>query len=88
MARLELRAAPGDGAATIAVEGGTVTVLEGVDLEAHEARRGREREKLEGEIARVRAKLGNPAFVAKAPPAVVDAEREKLAELERRRESL
>jgi valyl-tRNA synthetase len=88
MARLELRDAAGEGAATIAVEGGTVTILEGVDLAAHEARRGREREKLDAEIARVRAKLANPAFVAKAPPAVVDAEREKLAELERRRESL
>jgi len=87
IARLELQDA-GDGAATIAVPGGSVTILDGVEESAGAARRERELAKLEAEIARVRGKLSNERFVANAPAEVVAAEREKLAELERRRESL
>ena len=86
MARLDLRNA-GEGVATIAVDGGAVIVLEGVDLAAHAARTDRERRKLDAEIARLEAKLANPSFVERAPAQVVDAEREKLAELRRRREA-
>ena len=37
-----------------------------------------ERERLRGEIARAESMLANDRFVAKAPPEVVEAEREKL----------
>lgn len=37
----------------------------------------KEKENLESELARVNGKLGNESFIAKAPKAVVDAEKEK-----------
>ncbi len=50
-----------------------------IDTEAELARLAKEVEKLDKELARVAAKLDNPAFVDKAPAAVVDKEREKLS---------
>ena len=50
-----------------------------VDTEKERARLEAEKKKLEGEIARLNGKLSNQGFVAKAPAAVVDAERAKLA---------
>ena len=43
---------------------------------------------LEEQIARARERLSNEAFLAKAPPQVVEGNRTKLAELEERRERL
>ena len=42
---------------------------------------GAERERLEGEIERAERKLANQGFVAKAPDAVVQTERDKLGRL-------
>ena len=50
-----------------------------VDTEKERARLTAELEKLTNEIDRVNKKLANESFVAKAPAAVVDAERAKLA---------
>ena len=50
-----------------------------VDTEKERARLEAEKKKLEGEIDRLNKKLSNEGFVAKAPAAVVDAERAKLA---------
>jgi len=50
-----------------------------VDVEKELARLKTELEKIEGEIAFSSNKLNNPGFAAKAPKAVVDKEREKLA---------
>ena len=50
-----------------------------IDKDAELARLNKEMGKLEGEIKRLGGKLGNAGFVAKAPEAVVAAEREKLA---------
>jgi len=75
----------GDAAiAAIPVPGGVVEVIggEGFDAEAVERRRAEQRAKLESEIRRVESKLGNDGFVAKAPPQVVQAERDKLAQLQ------
>jgi valyl-tRNA synthetase len=36
--------------------------------------------RLEGEIAKASAKLGNEAFVAKAPPAVIEQEKNRVAD--------
>lgn len=46
------------------------------------ARLTKEREKAEKGLASIRGKLNNPGFVAKAPEAVVNAEREKAEKYE------
>ena len=56
-----------------------------IDVEKERARLSAEQKKLEGEIARLSAKLSNEGFVAKAPAAVVEGERAKL---EKYRENL
>jgi valyl-tRNA synthetase len=50
-----------------------------IDLAAERARLGRELEQAEAEVARREARLGNAGFVDKAPPAVVQRERDGLA---------
>ena len=50
-----------------------------IDLDKERARLNDELKRIEGEIARLSAKLSNEGFVAKAPAAVVDGERAKLA---------
>jgi valyl-tRNA synthetase len=52
--------------------------LEGiVDLNAEIARLEKERQKLEGEIGRIDAKLANKDFLARAPEEIVDEQRER-----------
>ena len=50
-----------------------------IDFEKERARLNSEKEKLEAEIARLEKKLSNVGFVAKAPEAVVNGEKQKLA---------
>jgi valyl-tRNA synthetase len=100
LARIELSgggngAGPGMGGqgppvASVPVPGGAIEVLAGdeLDLEAAERRLGERREKLGAEIERAERKLANEGFVAKAPEAVVAAEREKLERLRQELESL
>jgi valyl-tRNA synthetase len=82
IARVDLREDGGDAVTSVAIPGGVLAILEGVDLTAQAERQERERNRLVAEIERLRAKLANDAFVANAPAAVVAAEREKLARLE------
>ena len=59
--------------------GGVEVVAPQVDPAEVERQRAEQRARLQAEIDRAEAKLANDGFVAKAPPQVVDAEREKLA---------
>ncbi|MGE5597813.1 MAG: valine--tRNA ligase [Bacteroidota bacterium] len=59
-----------------------------VDLEKERARLRKELENAEAEAARLEARLATEGFVAKAPPAVVEKERGKLAEIKEKREKL
>jgi valyl-tRNA synthetase len=49
-----------------------------IDIAAEQARLEKEIAKLDGEVKRFEGKLANEKFTAKAPPAVVETERERL----------
>ncbi len=70
-----------DGSVSIVSEGAKmyIPMAEIVDLEKERARLEKEKENAEKEIARVKGKLSNASFTDKAPAAVVEAERGKLA---------
>jgi valyl-tRNA synthetase len=68
-------------AAPVAVVGKTrICLFMQVDVAAEKLRLGKEVSRLEGEIAKAQVKLGNEAFVAKAPPAVIEQERKRVAD--------
>ncbi|WP_428614271.1 valine--tRNA ligase [Shewanella sp.] len=54
-----------------------------IDVAAEMARIDKQLEKLAGEAKRIEGKLNNQGFVAKAPEAVIEKERAKLAEFQR-----
>ncbi|HTE59239.1 MAG TPA: valine--tRNA ligase [Solirubrobacteraceae bacterium] len=90
LARMAWSPDGGEPAATVAVPGGAVGVLptDAVDLGAAARRIDERRGWLQDEIARAEQKLANEGFVAKAPEAVVAAERDKLARLREEHETL
>ena len=51
-----------------------------VDVAAEKIRLGKEITRLEGEIVKAKTKLGNEAFVAKAPPAVIELEKKRVTD--------
>lgn len=51
-----------------------------IDVAAEKARLSKEIARIDGEITKANAKLGNEAFVAKAPPAVIDQEKKRVAD--------
>jgi len=75
--------APEGDCVSIVTDSATVYIplAELVDMQAEKARLEGELKLTDSEIARAEGKLGNAGFVAKAPEAVVNAEREKLEKL-------
>jgi valyl-tRNA synthetase len=75
------------GAVQLLVRGEVAALpLKGViDLGAEQARLTKELTKADADIKRVDAKLGNEAFMARAPEEIVEEEREKREEAEARR---
>ncbi|MEI7600254.1 MAG: class I tRNA ligase family protein, partial [Aestuariivirga sp.] len=73
--------------AQIVLDEATVALpLEGViDFAAEKARLAKELEKIAKDAAAIDGRLGNPGFVAKAPPEVLEESRERKAELEARK---
>jgi valyl-tRNA synthetase len=68
-------------AAPVAVQGDTRLALHiEVDVAAETARLAKEIERYRSEIAKAQGKLANQSFVARAPAAVVEQERQRLAE--------
>jgi valyl-tRNA synthetase len=86
LARLELSSNGGEPIATIA--GVRILASDEVDSDAFRQRVEARRGELENEVARGEKKLGNKGFVDKAPPEVVQEEREKLDAYRRELESL
>ncbi len=79
-----------DDAVMIATDAGNlyIPLADVIDFEKEKARLESEMKKNDGEIERIEKKLANPGFVSKAPEAVINGERAKLAKYIEVRESL
>ena len=78
------RMAPGQGRGADLARGGASSPCRspGSSTSAKEkGRLGEELDKAKGEIDKIEKKLGNEQFVAKAPPEVIEEQRERLAEI-------
>jgi len=65
----------------VAIVGQTRVALQiRIDRAAELSRLAKEIDRIDGEIAKANAKLGNERFVGRAPPAVVDQERRRVAD--------
>ncbi|MDF1485045.1 valine--tRNA ligase [Ramlibacter sp. H39-3-26] len=68
-------------AAPVAVAGGVrLCLFMEIDVAAEKARLGKEAARLEAEIVKAQAKLGNQGFVARAPAAVIEQEKKRVAD--------
>ncbi len=76
LARLDLSGGGGDAIATV----GPVEIVAAGAIDVELARQGIDarRTELQAEVERAERKLGNTGFVAKAPPELVESEREKI----------
>jgi valyl-tRNA synthetase len=82
LVRLEDAGADFTASATLAVPGGAQVALDtrgSIDVAAERARLEKDRSAAEKEAAQAQAKLGNPAFVGKAPEPVVNKIKDRLA---------
>ena len=72
--------APKDSAQLVVAETAYVLPLEGViDVNQETARLTKQIEKLDGEVAKIDAKLGNENFTGRAPEHVIEEQRERRA---------
>ncbi|HVH81728.1 MAG TPA: class I tRNA ligase family protein, partial [Stellaceae bacterium] len=85
----EVEEAP-PGSVSVLVEGATLFLPLGdvVDLGQEKARLGKEIGRLDAALAKFAAKLGNPGFLAKAKPEVIEEQREREADARRDRDRL
>ncbi|AMO22266.1 valine--tRNA ligase [Ramlibacter solisilvae] len=68
-------------AAPVAVVGATrLCLYMEIDVAAEKARLAKEAERLRTELGKANGKLANESFVAKAPPAVIEQERKRIAD--------
>jgi len=81
-------AKPDARAATVLAGEMSAFVADAVDVSAERARMDKERQTVERGIAAVEGKLGSEQFITKAPPAVVKAERERLAKMHNRLQTI
>ena len=90
VAEISFADAPPPGSMQLLVRGEIVAMpLKGViDFAAERARLDKEMAKVESDIKRLDAKLGNADFLAKAPEDLVEGEREKRDEAEDRRRKI
>jgi valyl-tRNA synthetase len=81
---------PPKGAAQIVMDEATVFLpLAGIiDIAKERARLTKELDKTKSEAERIEKKLGNPQFVSRADPAVIEEQRAKLAEFEQAKAKL
>lgn len=69
------------GAAPVAVVGeARLCLFMEIDIAAEKARLAKEAARLQGEIAKAQAKLANEGFVARAPAAVIEQEKQRVAD--------
>jgi valyl-tRNA synthetase len=59
-----------------------------VDFGQERARLGKEIGRLDADLAKFAAKLGNPSFLAKAKPEIIEEQREREADTRRDRDRL
>ena len=78
------------GSVSVVVEGTSLILRLGevVDLGQEKARLGKEIGRLDADLAKFAAKLGNPGFLAKAKPDVIEEQREREADALRDRDRL
>jgi valyl-tRNA synthetase len=88
--RIEIAQTTAKGAIEVVLDEASLAVFiaEAIDKAAELRRLGRELDKVAGEAGKLRAKLDNQGFLAKAPPEVVADIRERLAEAESARARL
>ncbi len=79
-----------ENAIAIATDAGNlfIPMSDVIDFDKERARLSSELKKVEEELARLRAKLSNEGFLAKAPAAVVEGEKAKLSKQSETREAL